>query len=513
MNGHDLQKEFGDYQTPDRFADIVCKYLYTGLKIHPKFIIEPTAGVGSFIKSSLRHFNECISIVGIEINQEYCNICRSDINDERVRIECRNFFEYDLSDYVENGDDTLIIGNPPWATNSDLNYNLPRKVNFKRLSGTDAITGSSNFDICEYIILKLVSAFKKTGAIIAMLCKTSVARNVLQELNRTSTKAEYVKILLFDSAKVFGISASACLLVIKLSDAFDNANVCEVAKLDDPQTVISKIKYENGILSTETGGVENLEGTCQIEWRQGVKHDCSSVMELEILENGNYRNKKKEEVELEETLVFPFVKSSGFKKPIICDCFKKYVIITQKKSREDTSYIRELAPLTWHYLISNKELFAERKSSIYNGAPAFSMFGVGGYSYAKYKVGVSGFYKKPLFSLLYNSKDVDHPVMLDDTTYFLSFDTYNNAYVCMVLLNSESVQNFLYSISFRDSKRPYTKRVLQRVDLERCFEVVTINEMMLTERNLKLEPYLTEDLYLEFKEFVCQKNGYSQLLC
>ena len=37
-----------------------------------------------------------------------------------------------------------------------MNFNLPEKENFKRLSGTDAITGASNFDICEYIILKLI---------------------------------------------------------------------------------------------------------------------------------------------------------------------------------------------------------------------------------------------------------------------------------------------------------------------------------------------------------------------
>lgn len=502
MNGNGLKKEFGDYQTPEDFAQAVCEYLYFDLNIRPRYIIEPTAGIGNFIKASLKTFIDTDSIVGIEVNKEYCDICRTSISSSKVKIECGNIFGYDLSPFACNGDGTLIIGNPPWATNSELNYNLPEKVNFKRLPGTDAITGASNFDICEYIILRLIDAFKNTNATIAMLCKTSVARNVLQELNRTKTKAEYVRMVFFDSAKVFNINASACLLVVKLSDKYDNACVCEVSSFDNPSVIKSRIKCENGVLSSEIEGVKNLEGNCQCEWRQGVKHDCSSVMELEMLEEGKYKNKRKEEVELEETLVFPLMKSSSFKQPIICEGFKKYVIVTQKKAREDTSYIEELAPQTWHYLISNKELFDGRKSSIYKGAPAFSMFGVGDYSYAKYKVGISGFYKKPLFALLYNAAEIDHPIMLDDTTYFLSFDTYDEAYACMVLLNCKSVQDFLFSISFRDAKRPYTKKVLQRLDLKKCFEVVSIDELKETEHRLNLKPYITECMYGELKEYV-----------
>ena len=125
-------------------------------------------------------------------------------------------------------------------------------------------------------------------------------------------------------------------------------------------------------------------------------------------------------VSLEHTLVFPLMKSSSFKKPIVKSSFQKFVIVTQKKTREETAYIRELAPLTWKYLQKNKDLFEARKSSIYNGAPDFSMFGVGDYSYAPYKVGISGFYKKPLFSLIYNESEISHSVMVDDTSYFLS---------------------------------------------------------------------------------------------
>lgn len=502
MCGKNFKRECGDYQTPQDFADLVCRYLYDDLKLRPKYILEPTAGVGNFIQSSLKVFTQNESMIGIEMNQEYCAACLASFPHGNVQIKCRNFFQYDLSPHAIHGDETLVVGNPPWVTNADLTFNLPKKTNFKNLSGTDAITGASNFDICESVILKLIDAFRGTQAVIAMLCKTSVGRNVLQELNRTATKAEYVKMIHFNAAKVFGISASACVFVVKLSDTLDNASLCEVSEIENPSVVTERIRCDHGVLSAFGEGVKDFEGVCQREWRQGVKHDCAVIMELERLDDVTYKNKRNEEVKLEETLIFPLMKSSSFKQPIIREGFKKYVIVTQKKARQDTSYIEALAPCTWEYLNANKELFSRRKSSIYKGAPAFSMFGVGEYSYAKYKVGISGFYKTPLFSLLYNAADPARPIMLDDTTYFLSFEYYDDAYACMVLLNCASVQGFLRAISFRDAKRPYTKKVLQRLDLRKCFAVVSLSELVATEERLALPAYITGNIYAAFKKNV-----------
>ena len=120
-----------------------------------------------------------------------------------------------------------------------------------------------------------------------------------------------------------------------------------------------------------------------------------------------------------------------FKAPVVYN-FKKYVIVTQKKVREDTAHIERDAPKTWAYLTSHKEYFSKRKSSIYKDAPDYSMFGIGDYSYAQYKVGVSGFYKKPLFSVLVSNDN--RPVMTDDTSYFICLPTYDTAYTAMLIL-------------------------------------------------------------------------------
>lgn len=130
------------------------------------------------------------------------------------------------------------------------------------------------------------------------------------------------------------------------------------------------------------------------------------------------------------------------------------------------------------------------------------MFGVGEYSFAKYKVGVSGFYKKPLFSLLYSEK----PVMVDDTSYFLPFDNYADAYTCMLMLNSEKVQKFLLSISFPDAKRPFTKKVLQRIDLKKCAENISFEELVKTEKRLNLPGSITAGMYDAFSGHIWEQN-------
>ena len=223
-------------------------------------------------------------------------------------------------------------------------------------------------------------------------------------------------------------------------------------------------------------------------------------MEL-VLNNNELKNGKKEIVDIESDFVFPLVKSSMFKSPII-NSFEKYVIVTQKKVREDTAHIEKKAPKTWKYLNKNAEYFVKRKSSVYKGAPPFSMFGIGDYSFAKYKVGVSGFYKKPLFCFLYSGSN--SPVMTDDTSYFLPFDSYDEAYIVMLILNSDKIQVFLKSIAFLDAKRPYTKKVLQRIDFDKITKSLTYLDLVKTESSLGLNKYINESMYNDFNELLKQ---------
>lgn len=498
------QREFGDFQTPIDFCRDICNLLKNRHLVEPDIVFEPTCGIGNFLEATSIVFTPKIQY-GIDINKTYCDMVYKR-NLQNTEVTNDNIFVYDFISLKSKNfsqSNWLVIGNPPWANNSFLSsatsQNLPQKSNFKQLSGFDAMTGSSNFDICEYIILQLIRSFCNENATIAMLCKTLVARNVFKELNRTETKIKDISIYQFDAKKVFDISADSCLLVINFRRNKNNyIATCPVFSFYDPQNATSEFGYIGNKFYSNIQADTSIDGKSCFTWRQGIKHDCSKIMELSKKEE-KLVNGFGQIINIEDTYIYPLLKSSKIKTPII-NSTNKMVIVTQKKVGEDTYDIAANAPKTWAYLLNNQHLLDARKSSIYKNAPRFSMFGIGEYSYANYKVAVSGFYKNPIFALVFS----DRPVMLDDTCYFLSFAKKEDAYVVMLILNSTLVQEFIKSIAFMDSKRPYTKKVLERIDFQKCISKLSYQDLESTEKNLLLQPYLTFEMYENFKTDVTE---------
>lgn len=498
MNGI-KKKEYGDYQTPSEFAFLILNYINSIFKIKPDLIIEPTCGKGNFLKESLNVFPKS-KLIGIDINKNYIDEAKLSVNSDTATFYCGNILDFNLSSLDINSNfQILIIGNPPWITNSKLSKlnsdNLPVKKNFKNLKGIDALTGLSNFDICEYIFLKLINFFKDSNTIIALLCKTTVARNVFAEMHRQKINFNFARIVKFDAKKIFNVSVDACLFILRLSSENEKLQNYEVCDISNNSNIQEFVKIKNNMLISENNNYD-FDGKCNFVWRQGVKHDCVNIMELYKKDNILF-NKLNERVDIEEDLLFPLIKSSSLKNRIINE-YSKYIILTQKYIGEDTNYIYLKYPKTWKYLKNNEKYFLKRKSSIYNKSKPFSIFGVGDYSFSKYKVGVSGFYKKPLFSLILSNLS-NKPVIMDDTCYFLSFNTYSEAYIIMLALNSFKVQEFLKNISFIDSKRPYSKKILDRIDFIKIFDCLTYNELKNCEENNNMKPYLSKDLYNKFK--------------
>lgn len=465
--------EFGDYQTPPDFCDFVADIIYS--KYKPKYVFEPTFGLGHFIDSSIKKFKNVNVFFGNEINQEYFNDYKNK-KIKNVELFNENIFTFKhkkIKDVIKN-DPMLIIGNPPWVTNSQLMSedlkNLPKKSNFKNLKGIDSITGASNFDICEYILIDLLSNYANSNIMIAMLCKTSVATNILKNIKNYPFKLKNISLYLFDAKTVFNVGCEACLFVAETNKVGeDTAKVYNINDINNP---LYEFGWKNGKFYSQFQDLDyDIDGHFYTEWRQGIKHDCSKVMELEKNGNNSYKNKLGESFILEDKYVYPLLKSSDLKNNYIRES-NKYVIVPQKNIRENTSHIENDAPKTWKYLKSHEELFNNRKSAIYKNCPPFSVFGIGSYSFSKYKVAISGFYKEPNFVLLDNQRSI----MLDDTCYFISFDNLKDAYITMVLLNSIIVNNFLSSIAFLDKKRPYTKDILMRIDMKKLIAIIKFSD-------------------------------------
>jgi len=459
------EKEFGDFQTPVKLAAEVVSLVSDKFGV-PDSVIEPTCGLGSFIEAAHEVWGDKANYKGYEINPEYCataaNLFRG-INN--IEIEERDVLSNDLPRLLSsnNGGFTLVIGNPPWVTNAVLGTmnsdNLPEKSNFRGLRGFDAKTGKANFDIAEWIIIRLFENMPLNG-ILAMLCKTATARRVLVHLWNLGIPLSDESLYLIDAKKSFDVAVDACLLVLRKAGKSDKT----AAVYDSIQAIEPNSRF--GVLGSDLiANIDDyrkftyLDGHSPYKWRSGLKHDAARIMELTPTEAG-YKNGLDEIVELESDYVYPLLKSSdlgnGRSKP------RKCVIVPQRKVGQDTGEIETVAPKTWAYLERHAGILNARKSSIYRKMPRFSVFGIGDYSFAMWKVAISGLYKKIHFVTV--PPTGGKPTMLDDTCYFIPCGSEDEAVFWQNELNSADCIRFLASLVFFDAKRPVSIDVLRRID-------------------------------------------------
>lgn len=480
-------REWGDIQTPKKTTDKICKFL-KDIGISPDVILEPTYGTGNFILSSLENFPKIRKVYGIEFHKNYewsfkAKLLQMLLNSKRnipeIKLFNDNIFNHIFDiDFYKDTKNILVIGNPPWVTNTELSFsestNLPEKRNFKKFKGIDAITGKSNFDLAEFIILQLLELFSEFEGELVMLCKNTVAKNIVKELPNYKFKISNIRTISIDSREIFGKSVDASLMIVKLGGEPTDFTCSEIS-FENPDLVKRKFGWAGEKFVSNISNylkIQEIDGACCFNWRSGIKHDCAEVLELR-LEKNNLFNKSSELVEIESGNLYPLLKGSMLKNFLILESNKR-LIITQRKVGEDTQYLRKF-PKLWKYLKRNLKFFNKRKSVIYRKNLDFSIFGVGDYSFEPYKVAIAGMYKEPRFSLCMPIGE--KPTVFDDTCYFLSFTSFQDALFTNTVLNSETTKKFLKSIAFLDSKRPYTKENLARINLKELCKRISFKEI------------------------------------
>jgi hypothetical protein len=463
--------EFGDFQTPGPLARQVCKLL-SDRGIAPGSVVEPTCGVGNFLFAVLDQFPMAARGLGVEINAAHVDrlaaALRTRPGANKVRVICQSVFDTDWAALLRDlPEPILVIGNPPWVTNSQLGArggtNLPTKTNFQNHTGLDALTGKSNFDISEWMLITLMERLEGRRATVAMLCKTTIARKVFAHACQSAISLVDAEIRAIDAPTLFDAAVDACLLVCSLAPAHHNHD-CRIYRHlgdEEPARVIS---YHADRLIADVAAYtrwKHLEGEEVYKWRSGVKHDCSRVMVLRK-EGERYRNGLGELVDLEDDYLYPMLKSSE----LAHGCTRepsRWMLLTQKAVGDDTTFIRVQAPRTWQYLQEHSGALDRRASSIYRNRPRFAVFGVGDYSFSPWKVAISGFYKKLQFATV--GSLMGKPIVLDDTGYFVACQDEEEACFLASLLNSEAAREFFSAFIFWDAKRPITVESLRRLDL------------------------------------------------
>jgi hypothetical protein len=391
---------------------------------------------------------------------------------ERASVGQQDFFAHDWeAELAAIRGSLLVMGNLPWVTNATVSgvggSNLPVKENFQGFRGIAARTGKSNFDISEWMLIRLVRALRGREATIAMLCKTATARKLLRFAWQNDGRIASASLHRIDAKKHFGASVDACLLLARTGEAGPaEADVFDELTAKRRSTTLGLAGHDLVADIRTYRRLKHLEGLCPYQWRSGLKHDCASVMELRRDNGKALRNKLGEKVRIESDYLFPLLKCSDLANARIEP--ERFVLVTQRRVGEDTSIISKNAPRTWRYLDSHRKLFDVRKSSIYNSRVPFALFGIGDYSFAPWKVALSGLHRKPRFALV---GPVDgKPVMFDDTCYFLPFEDESEARIVAEILSSQICQQFMACLTFTDSKRPFTVELLQRLNIRAIAE-------------------------------------------
>ncbi|NNM88145.1 MAG: class I SAM-dependent methyltransferase [Phycisphaerae bacterium] len=464
--------EFGDFQTPPDLASKVCAFL-ASRGINPASIIEPTCGLGNFIFAALATFPNVTRAFGMDISAQHIAAAQARLDRRacipHLDLRVADFFDLSWREIISGlPAPVLVVGNPPWVTNSKLSTlasgNLPPKANFRGVGGIEAITGRSNFDISEWMLMRLVEALHGTPSTLAMLCKTSVARKILAFSWDRRLGISDAQVTRIDAFHHFNAAVDACLLHLQFGHPPSRcvARVYADMTADHPG---AKWGSYDGMMVADADAYAKwmpLWTGAAPSWRSGIKHDCAAIMELIHVRNNFYRNGLDEIVELEDLLLFPLIKGGR----LYADDYQtagRFMVVPQRVVGEPTDFIERTAPKTWHYLHSHLHYLQARGSSIYAGKPPFSIFGIGAYSFAPWKLAISGLHKSVDFRAVGSLKG--KPFVLDDTCYFAPCSNESQARILARLLNSPEAREALGAFIFWDSKRPITAEVLRRLDI------------------------------------------------
>jgi hypothetical protein len=461
--------QYGDHQTPPHLAARVAGLLER-LNIHTQSVLEPTCGVGNLLAAVLQ-VRQFAAVRGLELNPDHAALAQQRLNivaQQRVNIEIRqaDFFAQDMNElYSSLPTPRLVLANPPWVTHAAVTStggdNLPKKQN-PSAQGLAARTGKSNFDLSEAVLLPLLERMTCNGDALVAIIKTSVARKLLKFAAQKGWCLGSFGVFLIDAKTDFAAAVDACIFVCSttLKSQYD----CPVYATLESTTPLYTISVQDQRLVADKAAYQASKaflGRCHLEWRSGIKHDCASIMELKITAQ-HLQNGLGERPDLEAHCLYPLLKSSDLGNGRTTP--RAMLLVTQSHLGEETRHLAKSAPKTWAYLQAHREKFAARGSSIYQRQPEFALFGVGSYSFAPYKVAISGLYKRLEFVLVMPYNDL-LPVVFDDTCYFLPCQSEAEARVLHTVLSSPMAQNALNALIFWDEKRPITKERLAMLEL------------------------------------------------
>ena len=197
-------------------------------------------------------------------------------------------------------------------------------------------------------------------------------------------------------------------------------------------------------------------GDCAHTIRHGVKDDAKAVYALD----------REQVADLETDHVFPYLKSRHVVKFGLFGHDLQLVPL-RRMGEDNEADLREQCPRTYDYLAEHRERLESRASSWLDRGPFYTLFGLGEYTWADYKVVWCRLGFKPHFAVVSTREDPDlgeKPVVPGDHCMFVATDDEREAHLLCALLNSAPYQHTLRSIA-SNGKSSLSKSVVSELRL------------------------------------------------
>ena len=514
----------GTFHTPGFLADMVVDRLVSvsdlGLARPIRSVLDPGCGFGVFLVSLLQRFGTDLDIQGRDVSPLAVYLSRLVLLERLVRG-----FGWSVSSAQQwvmravRIEDVIVglgpegksvdpcfdalVGNPPWVPWDRVSAAYRRRIRAMGQSrpylfsetGFSAMTGGASDDLSSVFVALSVERHLRRSGVMAFLVKQTLFTNetgsALRALGRQGPRCLPLGVVgvedLSDCHSLFGSGGQqTALMLARLGHpaAFPvpwRIWTLSKAHLRPDQTVqavpINPKEHGSTWQVVPMGSfVGNADEADHRRWayadrvRHGLKHDAEGLLVFDALERRKdvvvaQPKGGGEAVLLEPDCIFPYVKPRHIGALTLKGW--RYVLVPQLRTGEDNEEeLAERFPRTYEYLRRNRARLDARKSKVFRIGPFYNMFGLGPYTWNRYRVAWSGLGFRPLFVVLSELDDEwigRKPPLVDGGCYSLALDSEQEAWYVAGLLNSTPIKRRLRLLA-SGSKRALGKKAISRLD-------------------------------------------------
>ncbi len=424
----------------------------------------------------------------------------------------------------------LIIGNPPWINWEDLDnvyrestINLWKNYGLFSLKGHEARLGGGRKDISMLFTYTVADKYLKKNGLLGFLITQTVFKTLGagEGFRRFQIgNEEHLKVIevidLVDVRPFQNASNMTSILIIKKGieteypipytkiieiekSSFKEDCMDQVIKLKTKELYAEPIAKPTSPWFTTTKKLLKLKrligpspyvghlglntgGANGIYWVNVLKPDGDYIIIENRIEEGKKKIKRIRHL-IEKDIIYPLVKSKNLRPWTTIDDYTFTLMVQDPEKRSGFKDLEKKFPKTYRYLKNFENFLKERPmfKKYFQGskAPFFTMFNIGTYTFAPFKVVWNRMGNKLNASVLSPIKinDIGKRVVIPDNVLtFIPFNDKNEAYYVCSIMNSKLCSFLLQKFSLKGGKSFAPPSILKFLNLPKFDQNNEIHE-------------------------------------